>query len=66
MVPRYSRAASKKVGRAMRERKKVTSKGESSGKKSNEPLAGYRNRPLRGVMRWEESSKEGREEECQT
>jgi hypothetical protein len=35
-------------------------------KKSNEPLAGYRNRPLRGVTRREESSKEGREEECQT
>jgi hypothetical protein len=33
MVVRYSKAASKKVGRAMRERKKGTLKSGSSGKK---------------------------------
>ena len=34
-------------------------------KKGNKPLAGYRNRPLGSATRWEESAKEGGEEESQ-
>ena len=66
MVARYSKADIKES----RPRDARTQEGyvekRKQREKGNEPLAGYRNRPLRGATRWEESSKEGREEESQT